>query len=156
MTENEEKVLRFLRISAVDGACPTVREICAATDIASTSTVSAVLAALEEKGLIKRDRRKSRGIVLTENSYTLVPLLGENGCEYVPFPRGGETGIFALRAEYDFDGIKAGDTVFFKECYVAAPGSAAAFETDSGIKIGTVGDTEGAVIGRIAGFSRIF
>jgi repressor LexA len=45
---------------------PTVREICTAVGLASTSTVHAHLAKLEQKGLIQRNPAKQRSLVITE------------------------------------------------------------------------------------------
>ncbi len=45
---------------------PTVREICTAVGLASTSTVHAHLAKLEQKGLIQRNPTKQRSLVITE------------------------------------------------------------------------------------------
>ena len=47
------------------GYGPTVREICAALDLSSPSTVHVHLGALEQKGYIERDPLKSRSITLT-------------------------------------------------------------------------------------------
>ncbi|MDL2258356.1 transcriptional repressor LexA [Eubacteriales bacterium OttesenSCG-928-K08] len=58
---------------------PTVREICAAVGLASTSTVHAHLKTLEKRGMIQRDPAKQRSIVLTaaQNSGSLtVPVVG--------------------------------------------------------------------------------
>ena len=73
---NSEKVYEFLLKNASDPVPPTVREICKATGITSTSTVHAALAALEREGHIKRDARSSRSIRLvgTENT-AMVPVL---------------------------------------------------------------------------------
>ena len=77
-TRNSEKVYEFLLKNASDPVPPTVREICKATGITSTSTVHAALAALEREGHIKRDARSSRSIRLvgTENT-AMVPVLGK-------------------------------------------------------------------------------
>lgn len=52
------------------GYGPTVREICAAMDLSSPSTVHVHLKALEDKGMIHRDPLKSRSITLTEMGRT--------------------------------------------------------------------------------------
>ena len=57
LTEKQEKVYRFLVEEMSSGFPPTVREICAATGIKSTSTVHAILNALEEEGYIVRDAK---------------------------------------------------------------------------------------------------
>jgi len=63
LTPRQEQVLEFIRESMrVDGYPPTVREICAALDLSSPSTVHAHLANLERLGLIKRDPAKPRAL----------------------------------------------------------------------------------------------
>ncbi len=52
----------------VKGYPPSVREICAAVGLSSTSTVHGHLERLEKKGLIKRDATKPRTIEIIENS----------------------------------------------------------------------------------------
>ena len=54
LNEKQMSIYRYLRESAQSGIMPTVREICAATGIKSTSTVHAHLKALEELGYIDR------------------------------------------------------------------------------------------------------
>jgi SOS regulatory protein LexA len=63
------------------GYPPSVREICAAVALKSTSTVHGHLERLEKKGLIKRDPTKPRTIEVVENSLNRkeminVPILG--------------------------------------------------------------------------------
>ncbi|WPC42787.1 transcriptional repressor LexA [Clostridium sp. JS66] len=60
---------------------PTVREICAAVGLKSTSTVHEHLGRLEKKGLIKRDPTKPRTIEIIENSLNrkemiTIPIIG--------------------------------------------------------------------------------
>ncbi|MFA4965521.1 MAG: transcriptional repressor LexA [Thermoleophilia bacterium] len=63
LTPRQEQVLDFIRESVrVDGYPPTVREICAALDLSSPSTVHAHLANLERLGLIRRDPTKPRAL----------------------------------------------------------------------------------------------
>ena len=60
LTPRQEQVLEFIRESVrVNGYPPTVREICAALELSSPSTVHAHLANLERLGLIKRDPTKA-------------------------------------------------------------------------------------------------
>jgi repressor LexA len=63
LTPRQEQVLEFIRESVrANGYPPTVREICAALDLSSPSTVHAHLANLERLGLIKRDPAKPRAL----------------------------------------------------------------------------------------------
>ena len=54
---------------AAKGYSPTVREICAALGIKSTSTVHSDIKALEDKGLVKKDPAKPRTVLPVENEY---------------------------------------------------------------------------------------
>ena len=63
----EQRVLNFIRESIMlNGYAPSVRDICAALDIKSTSTVHLYLRKLEEKGYIDRCDGKSRAIRVDE------------------------------------------------------------------------------------------
>ncbi len=110
LNEKQQKVLAFLQERAQDGLPPTVREICAAADIKSTSTVHAYLKVLEEGGYISRQSGLNRAIRLPGESVARVPLLGkvtagqpilavEEVEDYVPYSGGGyQPGeLFALR-----------------------------------------------------------
>ncbi len=59
---------------------PTVREICTAVGLASTSTVHAHLTKLEQQGLIQRNPAKQRSLVITDSQVASggmpVPLVG--------------------------------------------------------------------------------
>jgi repressor LexA len=110
LTEKQQKVLSFLKERAQDGLPPSVREICAATGIKSTSTVHAYLQLLENEGYINRQSGLNRAIRLPGENVARVPLLGkvtagvpilavEEVEEYVPYSGGGYNAgdLFALR-----------------------------------------------------------
>ena len=110
LNEKQQKVLSFLQERAQDGLPPTMREICAAAGIKSTSTVHAYLKTLEENGYISRQSGLNRAIRLPGESVARVPLLGkvtagqpilavEEVEDYVPYSGGGyQPGeLFALR-----------------------------------------------------------
>ncbi len=68
LTGRERRVLGFMSESvAENGYPPTIREICAALNIKSTSTVHKSLTALETKGFIRKDPAKPRAIEITES-----------------------------------------------------------------------------------------
>lgn len=111
LNEKQEKVYRFLVEKMNGGLPPTVREICDATGIRSTSTVHAILSALEERGYIERDARYSRAIRISgEHDSSMVPLIGkvtagqpilavEQIEDYIPYPAKNADGLFALRVK---------------------------------------------------------
>lgn len=66
LTDREKKILEYIKEKVEDsGYPPTVREICAAVGLRSTSTVHGYLGRLEKLGMIKRDPASSRAIELT-------------------------------------------------------------------------------------------
>ncbi len=110
LNEKQQKVLEFLRERAGDGVPPSVREICAAAGIRSTSTVHAYLKILEEGGYISRQSGLNRAIRLPGETVARVPLLGhvtaglpilavEEVEDYVPYSGGryDPRELFALR-----------------------------------------------------------
>ncbi len=109
LTEKQQKVYAFLLKELSSGLPPTVREICGATGIRSTSTVHAILNTLAENGYIVREGRNSRAIRLDlDYDSALVPVLGniaagqpilavEDIEDYIPYPARDAEGLFALR-----------------------------------------------------------
>ncbi len=109
LTEKQSLVYSFLVKQMADGFPPSVREICSATGIKSTSTVHAILTALEEEGYIMRDPKNSRSIKLDIGSpSSMVPLVGritagkpilavEEIEDYIPYPSKDADGLFALK-----------------------------------------------------------
>ncbi len=78
--DREEKILTFIRDSTADqGYPPSIREICQAAGLKSTSTVHSYLQRLEQEGLIRRSGQKSRTIELVGERPRLVrlPLVGK-------------------------------------------------------------------------------
>lgn len=112
--ENQNKILSFIRSEIEEkGYPPSVREICAAVGLKSTSTVHAHLNNLEKKGLIRRDATKPRALEILDDSVPRgrsVPLVGrvtagapilaiENIEDYLTLPQGmlGRDEVFCLR-----------------------------------------------------------
>ena len=62
LTERHKRVLAAIdKLASENGYPPSIREICAETNITSTSVVSYYLKHLEDLGYIKRDRQVARG-----------------------------------------------------------------------------------------------
>ena len=139
LSKSKQKIYDFLKECADEGRVPSVREICSATGLKSTSTVHHHLNTLEEKGLIERERGLNRCIhIAGEEKNTNVPLVGsvaagypilaveEIEC-YIPIPdrisRGRE--LFALRVKGESminAGIYNGDIVIVHRTPVATNG----------------------------------
>jgi repressor LexA len=74
MSEKEAKVLKFIKKykSKNDGLSPTIREICEATDISSTSVVHFYLHNLVSAGVIKiKGNKSSRGIIVVGGKWEM-------------------------------------------------------------------------------------
>jgi len=77
LTESQQKVYDYLKSRTQNGLPPTVREICAATGLKSTSSVHAHLKTLERGGYISRDAGLNRAIHLAgEQKVIQVPVVG--------------------------------------------------------------------------------
>ncbi len=69
LNEKQKEIYDFLlEFTKTNGYPPSVREICKAVSLKSTSTVHGHLKRLEKKGLIYRDPTKPRAIVINEIS----------------------------------------------------------------------------------------
>jgi repressor LexA len=70
----QNDILDYMKKTIAEkGYSPTVREICAALDIKSTSTVHSDIKALEDKGLVRKDPAKPRTVLPVSNEYLQVP-----------------------------------------------------------------------------------
>lgn len=115
--DNQNKILAFIKSEVqTKGYPPSVREICDAVGLRSTSTVHGHLMRLEKKGLLHRDSMKPRAMEVIDDSddltinTTAVPIVGhvtagqpilaeENIDEYLPLPNDllGDGEHFILR-----------------------------------------------------------
>ncbi len=77
LSKSQQKVFDFLKERLECGVPPTVREICAATGLSSTSTVHGHLRALESAGYITREAGLNRSIRIEgQEQTTQVPIVG--------------------------------------------------------------------------------
>lgn len=84
LSEKQKKILDFMKQEIrTKGYPPSVREICDAVGLKSTSTVHGYLSRLEKKGLIRRDPTKPRAIEILDDTTYLskkelvnVPIVG--------------------------------------------------------------------------------
>ena len=133
--QNQQRILDFIKHEIEEkGYPPSVREICAAVGLKSTSTVHAHLNHLEEQGLIRRDSTKPRALEVVDGTLSRgrsVPLVGrvtagmpvlavENIEDYLTLPREmvGKDEMFCLRVtgESMIDiGILDGDIVVLRQ-----------------------------------------
>lgn len=74
LSKQQYKILEFIKCEVKDkGYPPSVREICLAVGLKSTSTVHGHLRRLEKKGYIRRDSTKPRAIELLDSAGELIP-----------------------------------------------------------------------------------
>jgi len=142
--ETQGIILRFIQEQLEErGFPPSVREICDATGLKSTSTVHGHLKRMEKAGLLQRDSMKPRAMGLTDredaqDAICQVPMLGpvaagspilaeESVSETLPIPTAllGEGSHFALTIRGDSmmaAGILHGDYVVVRKQHEANNG----------------------------------
>lgn len=76
LPEKLQKTFEFIQKCQQEGTSPTVREICSATGIKSTSSVHAQLQQLAEMGYIQKAEKFSRAIKVSGETFSKVPVLG--------------------------------------------------------------------------------
>ena len=135
ITQKQSEILEYIKSQILNkGYPPSVRDICQAVNLKSTSSVHAHLESLEKNGYIRRDPTKSRTIEIIDDNFNLsrrevvnIPLLGqvaagqpllavENITEYFPIPSeympGGEVNM----------GIYEGDQIIVRKQNTASNG----------------------------------
>ncbi|MCI8384871.1 MAG: transcriptional repressor LexA [Acutalibacter sp.] len=137
LNKSQQKILDYIKQTAPSGVPPTVREICAATGLSSTSTVHSHLKTLERLGYISRDRGLNRsirveGMVPSSQVPILgrvtagVPILAVEDIEgYIPFPHHNGRELFALHVvglSMRDAGILDGDFVVAEKAQTADDG----------------------------------
>ncbi len=133
---SQRRILEFIKKEIeLKGYPPSVREICEAVNLKSTSTVHGHLEQLEKRGLIRRDSTKPRAMEVLENPLSKgrsVPLVGrvtagipilaeENIEDYIVLPQdlvGTDDELFALRVRGESmirAGILNGDFIIVRK-----------------------------------------
>jgi SOS regulatory protein LexA len=146
ITTKQQEILEYIKETILKkGYPPTVREICEAVRLKSTSSVHSHLETLERNGYIRRDPTKPRAMEILDDTFALtrremvqVPLIGavaagqpilaeENIEEYFPIPAElmPNNQTFMLRVKGDSminAGIFDGDRVIVEQTPVATDG----------------------------------
>jgi repressor LexA len=146
LTPKQQLILDFLKAEIrQNGIPPTVREICDAVGLSSTSTVHAHMETLERKGYISRTSTKNRSTVILEEGFYAhtrelvdVPILGrvaagtpifaeENIEDTFPIPvdyvKNSHCFMLSVRGDSMIDeGIFDGDLVLVRQQQVANDG----------------------------------
>lgn len=146
ITAKQQEILEYMKEEILKkGYPPTVREICQAVHLKSTSSVHAHLETLEKLGMIERDPTKPRAIEICDDSFQMVrkemvslpvvgtvaagqPILAQQNIEsYFPVPAefvpGGESFVLKVKGDSMINvGILDGDQIFVKCCNAATNG----------------------------------
>ena len=148
LTDKQTQILEYIRHEILaKGYPPSIREICQAVDLKSTSSVHAQLSSLEAKGYIRRDLTKSRSIEIIDDDFSLtkrelvnIPIVGTVSCgqpilaeqnieDYFPVPpeyiHNTNNQTFILRVKGDSMinvGIYEKDLVIVEQCSSARNG----------------------------------
>ena len=146
ITQKQSEILEYIKSQILNkGYPPSVRDICQAVNLKSTSSVHAHLESLEKNGYIRRDPTKSRTIEIIDDNFNLsrrevvnIPLIGqvaagqpllavENVAEYFPVPAEymPNEDVFMLTVKGDSMvnmGIYDGDQIIVKKQNTASNG----------------------------------
>ena len=146
ITPKQQQILDYMKQEILNkGYPPTVREICQAVNLKSTSSVHAHLESLEKLGLIERDPTKPRAIEICDESFQMVrkemvslpvvgtvaagqPILAQQNIDsYFPLPAefvpGGQSFVLKVKGDSMINvGIFDGDQIFVKCCNTASNG----------------------------------
>ena len=146
ISDKQREILEFMKQEILNkGYPPTVRDICEAVQLKSTSSVHSHLETLEKNGYIRRDPTKPRAIEIMDDNFNLtrrevanVPMLGrvaagepllavENVESYFPIPTeympNAETFMLKVKGESMINaGILDGDNILVKRQNTARNG----------------------------------
>ena len=146
ITAKQQEILEYIKNTILKkGYPPAVREICEAVQLKSTSSVHSHLAALEDKGYIRRDPTKPRTIEILDDTFNFnrremvnIPVVGtvaagepilaeENIEDYFPFPAealpNAETFMLHVKGESMIGaGILPGDRLIVEQRSTAENG----------------------------------
>ncbi|MBR5371786.1 MAG: transcriptional repressor LexA [Oscillospiraceae bacterium] len=139
LNEKAMQIYQFIRTRIDSGYAPTVREICSALDIKSTSTAHRYIKMLVDAGLLDKMDGSNRAIRLHGHCAQNVPVVGtvtagvpitaiENITEYISYvPNKHHEGqLFALKVRGESminAGILNGDTVVVEQCSTVENGA---------------------------------
>ncbi len=146
ITKKQQAILDYIKEEILQkGYPPSVREICEAVSLKSTSSVHSHLETLEKNGYIRRDPTKPRAIEICDDNFQMVrtemvslpvigrvaagtPILAESNIEsYFPVPAdmvpGGESFVLNVKGDSMVNvGIYNGDRIFVNSCNTANNG----------------------------------
>ena len=108
ITKKQEEILTYIKQEILDhGYPPSVREICEAVHLKSTSSVHAHLETMEKDGYIRRDPTKPRAIEIIDDQFQLarremvnLPILGKVAAGEPIFAEQNIEDYFPVPADY--------------------------------------------------------
>lgn len=108
ISDKQREILEYMKEEILSkGYPPSVREICSAVHLKSTSSVHAHLETLEKNGYIRRDPTKPRAIEIVDDSFNLtrrelvnVPILGDVAAGQPLLALDNINGYFPLSPEF--------------------------------------------------------
>ncbi len=146
LSSKQEQILEYIKnVTLEKGYPPTVRDICEAVNLKSTSSVHAHLSTLENKGYIRRDPTKPRAIEIIDEGFQMVrqemtsipivgrvaagePILASHNIDgYFPLPvdmvPNADTFVLKVKGDSMINaGIYSGDSIFVESCNTADNG----------------------------------
>ncbi|MBQ3558289.1 MAG: transcriptional repressor LexA [Agathobacter sp.] len=146
ISDKQKEILEYMKQEILNkGYPPTVRDICEAVKLKSTSSVHSHLETLEKNGYIRRDPTKPRAIEIIDDNFNLtrremtnVPMVGrvaagepilavENIESYFPIPTeympNAESFMLKVKGESMINaGIFDGDQILVEKCSTARNG----------------------------------
>ena len=146
ISDKQKEILEYMKQEILNkGYPPTVRDICEAVKLKSTSSVHSHLETLEKNGYIRRDPTKPRAIEIIDDNFNMtrremtnVPMIGrvaagepilavENIESYFPIPTeympNAESFMLKVKGESMINaGIFDGDQILVEKCATARNG----------------------------------
>lgn len=169
ISNKQQEILDYIKEEILKrGYPPSVREICEAVHLKSTSSVHSHLETLEKNGYIRRDPTKPRAIEICDDSFQMVrtemvnlpvigqvaagvPILAEENVEsYFPVPAEmvphGESFILNVKGDSMINaGIFSGDRILVNACSSAQNGDMVVALIDDSATVKTFYKEEGHI-----------
>lgn len=169
ISAKQQEILEYIKSQILDrGFPPSVRDICEAVHLKSTSSVHSHLETLEKNGYIRRDPTKPRAIEILDDSFNFIrremvnvpivgrvaagePLFAEQNIEnYFPIPMefmpNRQTFMLEVRGESMINaGILNGDMVLVEQQNTAHNGEMVVALIEDGATVKTFYKEEGVI-----------
>ena len=169
ITDKQQEILNYIKDQILKrGFPPSVRDICEAVKLKSTSSVHSHLETLEKNGYIRRDPTKPRAIEVCDDSFHMIrtemvslPIIGsvaagqpifaeENIESYFPVPSevvpSGESFVLKVKGDSMVNvGIFDGDQVFVNVCNSVRNGEMAVALIDDSATVKTFYKEDGRI-----------